>query len=133
MDNTEQKPLTLTFEDYIKLIGAGPYNEPAFTIFRTLEAHQYKIVYASQQTEQLQAEIEDCKFVVREQLKNVNILKADRETLAQENTSLICGLDDLKSEKEALQAQVERVKDLLSNQMSNYVAVKDILQALNGK
>jgi FtsZ-binding cell division protein ZapB len=61
MDNTEQKPLTLTFEDYIKLIGAGPYNEPAFTIFRTLEAHQYKIVHASQQTEALQAEVEELK------------------------------------------------------------------------
>lgn len=37
------KVIELTRDKYLKLIGAGPFNEPAYTIWETLEAHGYKI------------------------------------------------------------------------------------------
>lgn len=40
------KVIELTKDEYLKLIGAGPLNEPAYTIWETLQNHGYKITKA---------------------------------------------------------------------------------------
>jgi hypothetical protein len=43
--STEQESQEeLSFDAYCKLIGAGPFNEPAFTIYRCLRSNGYSII-----------------------------------------------------------------------------------------